>query len=206
MIELKNYNGLLFVGDPHITIKHKRMRLDENICDTILNKIEQAVDIANKENLYLVFLGDLFDDSKEQDYNMMTKLIRILNQLRTGQDIYTIVSPGGGKTAPIVCYWIHHILKINTLRIQNDDEMRQHIERLFFGYSNLDKLVYLVPTRQLAEQTLNDLLEIMGKIFAQLLTWYFSKLESNKEIQINFSKLLLPWIYKYYTGYFHSHQ
>lgn len=83
MIELKNYNGLLFVGDPHITIKHKRMRLDENICDTILNKIEQAVDIANKENLYLVFLGDLFDDSKEQDYNMMTKLIRILNQLRT---------------------------------------------------------------------------------------------------------------------------
>ena len=124
----------------------------------------------------------------------------IVNQLRTGQDIYTIVSPGGGKTSPVVCYWIHEILKINTLRIHNDNEMREHIERLLFGTRNLQKLVYLVPTRQLAQQTINDLREQLSNIIAQLLNWYFSNFNTNKDIKYHFFKLFIPWINRHYRN------
>ena len=81
MIEFKKYKGFLFVGDPHLTQKRTRKRNDIDLCTTILNKIDQAVQIELDENLYLVFLGDLFDDSGEQDIRMLTRLTRILNKL-----------------------------------------------------------------------------------------------------------------------------
>ena len=82
MIEFKKYNGFLFVGDPHLTIYKREKRNDINFANTVLDKINQAVDIALKENLYLVFLGDLFDSSKEQNINILTKLTRILKKLK----------------------------------------------------------------------------------------------------------------------------
>lgn len=82
MIEFKKYNGFLFVGDPHLTTYKREKRNDISFAQTVLGKIEQAVDIAIKENLYLVFLGDLFDRSDEQDISILTKLTRILNKLK----------------------------------------------------------------------------------------------------------------------------
>lgn len=81
MIEFKKYSGFLFVGDPHLTQVRTRKRNDIDLSATILDKIDQAVNIAIKENLYLVFLGDLFDDSGEQNIQMLTRLTRILNKL-----------------------------------------------------------------------------------------------------------------------------
>jgi predicted phosphodiesterase len=82
MIEFKKYNGLLFVGDPHLSQQRTGKRNDIDLCTTILDKINQSVEIANKENLYLVFLGDLFDQSKEQNIQMLTRLTRILKKLK----------------------------------------------------------------------------------------------------------------------------
>lgn len=82
MFEFKNYNGLLYVGDPHLWSKGPGKRLDRDIfSDTVLNKIEQAVNIAIKNKLYLIFLGDLFHVHTENNISMLTKLIRILNKL-----------------------------------------------------------------------------------------------------------------------------
>lgn len=82
MLEFNTYNGLLFVGDPHLWSKGPGKRLDEKIFSSVvLNKIEQAVDIALKNNLYLVFLGDLFHVKEENDIGMLTKLSRILKKM-----------------------------------------------------------------------------------------------------------------------------
>lgn len=75
------YNGFLFIGDPHVTKRIPGKRLESSFLPIILDKISQAVETAIKENLYIVILGDLFDDSSEKDYEMVTKLIRILKKL-----------------------------------------------------------------------------------------------------------------------------
>lgn len=75
---INNYNGILFVGDPHLWSKRPSKRNDADFADTVLNKISQAVNIALENNLYLIFLGDLFHSSDENDLKIITKLIRVL--------------------------------------------------------------------------------------------------------------------------------
>jgi predicted phosphodiesterase len=83
MIEIKGYNGFLFVGDPHLWSLKPSGRTDTNFTETVLNKIEQCVDIALEKNLYLIFLGDLFDSHKENDITLLTRLTRILKKSKT---------------------------------------------------------------------------------------------------------------------------
>lgn len=81
MLNFKGYDGLLFVGDPHLWSKGPGKRLDRDIFKKVsLNKLEQAVDIAIKNNLYLIILGDLFHVDNENDIDLLTKLARILKK------------------------------------------------------------------------------------------------------------------------------
>lgn len=83
MINFTGYDGLLFVGDPHLWSKGPGKRLDSNIFKTVsLNKLNQAVDIALNNNLYLIILGDLFHVDYENDIDLLTKLSRILKKAR----------------------------------------------------------------------------------------------------------------------------
>jgi predicted phosphodiesterase len=83
MLKFDSYNGFLFVGDPHLWSSGPGKRLDRNnFSNTVLNKIEQAVDLANEKNLYLIFLGDLFHVHTENNIELLTKLVRILNKLK----------------------------------------------------------------------------------------------------------------------------
>ncbi len=82
MNKIKGYNGILFVGDPHLWSKKPGKRLDEDFTAIVLDKISQAVDIALRENLYLIMLGDLFHVDDENEIEMLTKLIRILRKLK----------------------------------------------------------------------------------------------------------------------------
>jgi predicted phosphodiesterase len=82
MLEFKKYDGLLFVGDPHLWSLKPDKRLEKSFSTTVLKKIEQAVEIANKNNLYLIFLGDLFHKKDENNIDMLTKLSRILKKLK----------------------------------------------------------------------------------------------------------------------------
>ncbi len=81
MHKFKGYNGILFVGDPHIWSKKPGKRIDLDFTATVLDKINQAVDIAIRENLYLIFLGDLFHVDNENNIEMLTRLVRILKKL-----------------------------------------------------------------------------------------------------------------------------
>lgn len=75
-------NGLLIVGDPHLTSRQISKRHDlVSTMETCLDKLSQVVKIANRENLFVVFLGDFFDSDKENNIYLLTKTIRILKSL-----------------------------------------------------------------------------------------------------------------------------
>lgn len=83
IIHFHDYDGVLFIGDPHAWSKAPGKRLDEAIFpQVVLNKLEQSIDIAIKNNLYVVILGDLFHVDNENNINLLTKIIRIFNKLR----------------------------------------------------------------------------------------------------------------------------
>lgn len=81
MHKFKGYSGILFVGDPHVWSKKPGKRIDIDFTNTVLDKIDQAVEIAKKENLYMIILGDLFHVDDENNIEMLTKLVRILKKL-----------------------------------------------------------------------------------------------------------------------------
>lgn len=70
--------GLLFIGDPHVSSRRPSRRTDRNFGDTVLNKIAAALEIANERHLIPVFLGDFFDRPVEEDEGLKTRLLRIL--------------------------------------------------------------------------------------------------------------------------------
>lgn len=90
LVKLNNYKGLLFVGDPHLWSKKPNKRLDNDFTAVVLDKISQAVKIAMEENLYLVFLGDLFHVDDESNIEMLTKLTRILKPLKKQNPAATV--------------------------------------------------------------------------------------------------------------------
>ncbi len=71
--------GFLWVGDPQIASVSPGRRVDV-YRDAVLNKLEQAVCIANERQLQMVILGDLFDEARDSDATMVTRLIRVLRK------------------------------------------------------------------------------------------------------------------------------
>lgn len=76
----KSTHGLLFIGDPHLWSFKPGRRRDASFRDTVLNKIAQAVKISNENNLWPVFLGDLFHAPDDNDLPTIVRLMRILGE------------------------------------------------------------------------------------------------------------------------------
>ncbi len=77
----ENYDGLLFVGDPHLCSNRPGTRMDDDFLAVVLDKLDQAVAIAKTYNLYMVILGDLFHDDQDHNPLMLTRLIKIFKKL-----------------------------------------------------------------------------------------------------------------------------
>lgn len=71
-------NGLLFIGDPHLSSRKPGRRTDVNFAGTVLNKLAQAFDIVREHGLQPVILGDLFDRAGEQDLMVLSGLLHLL--------------------------------------------------------------------------------------------------------------------------------
>lgn len=74
--------GLMFVGDPHITSARPGRRKDPTWPDPVLRKLEHCVEVANQRGLAMILLGDLFDDPFEKDEALKTRVSRILKALK----------------------------------------------------------------------------------------------------------------------------
>lgn len=75
---MRKANGLLYIGDPHVSSRKPGRRRDEDYAARILGKVEFAISVANERKLIPVFLGDMHDSAVETDEGVKTRLIRIL--------------------------------------------------------------------------------------------------------------------------------
>ena len=71
-------DGILFIGDPHASSRRPGRRKDADFVSTVIGKLDEAIAIANRENLLPVITGDLFDDGDENRLRLLTRLIRAL--------------------------------------------------------------------------------------------------------------------------------
>lgn len=55
-------DGLLFIGDPQMSCVTPGRRLESDFLPVTLDKLKQCREIAEKKNLFIVFLGDMFEN------------------------------------------------------------------------------------------------------------------------------------------------
>ena len=80
MDEMREAEGILFIGDPHLSSRKPGRRKDENFGATVLRKLEFLIDTCNERRFIPCFLGDMFDTAVEADEQLKTKLARILRR------------------------------------------------------------------------------------------------------------------------------
>lgn len=80
MHDVREADGLLFIGDPHISSRKPGRRTDADFGATVLGKVEFLIDVCNERRLIPVFLGDMFDTPVEEDERLKTRLARILRR------------------------------------------------------------------------------------------------------------------------------
>lgn len=75
---LSNYQGLIFIGDPHLASQTPGFRKDD-YKTAILKKLEYALDYALEHQLLPVLLGDLFHWPRNSAISLLTQLMRLLD-------------------------------------------------------------------------------------------------------------------------------
>ena len=77
-------DGVLFVGDPHLSPDKpgRRLEPEHEIVHVMMGKLEEAFRIANSKNLLVVILGDLFDKARNSSDLLNTLLFTCLRNAR----------------------------------------------------------------------------------------------------------------------------
>lgn len=75
-------DGLLFIGDPHLSSRRPGRRRDADFVATCIDRLAQGVALADAGNLVPVILGDLFDRPDEADHRLMALALRTLRAAR----------------------------------------------------------------------------------------------------------------------------
>ena len=110
--------------------------------------------------------------------SMYTWQQKIYKALSSGVDIYVAAQPGAGKTLPYLCYWSDVVLDIDTLDIQSRRwrDYIKTISQLLLDPKSIPKLVILLPTRSLSEQTWQEFREHYSNMLANILNALLQKL------------------------------
>ena len=113
------------------------------------------------------------------------------NQLsNTNNDFYMLAQPGGGKTAPVVCYWVNTILGLSTKPTQfrpANTTITKEIDNLITFLTNPEKLrqiIWLAPIQALNNNLATEFSERFIDIIIQFLN-RFVELDSDNNIIIN---------------------
>lgn len=79
IVDLGSFDGILFVGDPHVNPMPPGRRKDDYLA-SVLGKLEFATEYANDKNLLIVCLGDLFHRQGINSLTTLNRLTRVLNK------------------------------------------------------------------------------------------------------------------------------
>lgn len=105
--------------------------------------------------------------------------------LKSGGDVYVPAAPGGGKTLPYQCHWTQNILGIDTMNVSKASWglYATKIHNIFVNPEKCDKILILVPTRSLADQTYKEFQVIYAQIIENIL---------NAFLELYFMQPVLP--------------
>lgn len=77
----KHFENLLFIGDPHLTSRQVSSRHDiDSIKTSILNKMRFIADLSHEYCALPLIKGDLFDNDKESDIELLYELSEVLQE------------------------------------------------------------------------------------------------------------------------------
>lgn len=97
----------------------------------------------------------------------------IVDSLSRERDQYIIARPGGGKTLPVICYWLDRMLTLNVMRSYTNygnPNINNTLNSLFEAPHNRadqPKLIFLVPIIALANQTSIEIRKDLANIMMQ---------------------------------------
>lgn len=77
MSKRSKYQGILFIGDPHLEGRQPGFRKD-NYPEVILGKLQWCLDYALQHRLLPAILGDLFDKPRDNPTWMLARLMEIM--------------------------------------------------------------------------------------------------------------------------------
>ncbi|KWT98343.1 MULTISPECIES: metallophosphoesterase family protein [unclassified Variovorax] len=77
--EQRSFNGILFIGDPHVTSKRPGRRKDDYLA-SVLAKLEECAEICDDYGLLPVILGDLLHRSDDNNLRMLNRLMTVLKR------------------------------------------------------------------------------------------------------------------------------
>lgn len=77
MTNSASYEGLLVIGDPHLEGRQPGFRKDK-YPEKILGKVEWCLEYSRKQKLLPVFLGDIFQNPRDNPTWMLSRLIEIM--------------------------------------------------------------------------------------------------------------------------------
>lgn len=75
-MEQKRYNGILFIGDPHVCSRPPGHRIDDFRL-TVMGKLVFCLNIAQKEGLLPIILGDLFHIPRDNPNSLLVELMEL---------------------------------------------------------------------------------------------------------------------------------
>ena len=129
----------------------------------------------------------------DQCANLFGWQSQLVNLLQKNEDIYILAGPGGGKTAPIICYWVNNILKIPTNQNLTASLMSNNFMRLLTQPQTIPQVLWLVPIKNLAANIEQEMTERFVIIILQLLNRTCNVVpDPNGGTAIEFTNSLLP--------------
>lgn len=114
MESLPHFNGILFIGDPHVKSKRPGRRKDDYL-SSVLEKLETCAQISNEFSLLTIITGDLMDRHDDSKIEMLNRLIAVLKQFET-----TVISVEGnhckGEDSLGITDTVYLLHQTNTIR------------------------------------------------------------------------------------------
>jgi predicted phosphodiesterase len=77
-IEVIPAEGILLIGDPHLSSRRPGRRRDDDFVATVIGKLSAAMRLADAGRLLPIILGDVLDSGDDSDVRMLTLLTRVL--------------------------------------------------------------------------------------------------------------------------------
>lgn len=112
----REYDGILFIGDPHVDSKRIGRRKDDFL-SSVLGKLDACAGYCDDYNLLPVFLGDLLNRSRDYGFDMLSRLYTTLKGFPT-----TPITPDGNhdktETSLTEVDTLHFLQKIGAVYVE----------------------------------------------------------------------------------------